>query len=88
MALKLRIKRMTRRTRCHVPGCKNRNAVKVSRRDDVNGNPLFLCPDCIRDINTAYKSMESEERARKAEANKKIEDLTVELLGKKQGDSK
>lgn len=61
--LEIRIKKMTRRCSCHTPGCKNRDAVKISRRDDVNGAPLYLCPDCIRDIHAAYAAMESGEAA-------------------------
>jgi hypothetical protein len=52
--LEIKLEQKTRRCRCHVPGCRNRNALKISRRHDVNGNPLFLCPDCIREIADAY----------------------------------
>ncbi len=61
--LDIRLKKMTRRCGCHTPGCKNRDAVKVSRRDDVNGAPLFLCPKCIKDIYAAYEKLESAEKA-------------------------
>lgn len=53
----IRIKKMTHRCRCQVPGCKNRNALKISKRDDVNGRPMFLCPDCIEDIYGLYAEM-------------------------------
>ena len=67
--LEIRIKKMTRRCSCHTPGCKNRNAVKISRRDDVNGAPLYLCPDCIRDIHAAYAAMEAAEKAMETAVN-------------------
>lgn len=59
----VKLKKMTRRCSCHTPGCKNRNAVKVSKRNDVNGAPLFLCPVCIKDIYAAYAKLESAEKA-------------------------
>lgn len=59
--LEIKIEKKTRRYRCHVPGCRNRNALKISRRHDVNGSPLFLCPDCIREISETYGKMTAEE---------------------------
>jgi len=84
MALKLTIRRLTRRTKCHVPGCKSRNALKITRRYDVNGSPLFLCPDCIRDIHAAYQAMEAEKQAQTDDINAQIEELTAERLGEKE----
>ncbi len=49
MSLKLKISRPTRRVKCYVPGCRNRNALKISRRNDVNGNPLYMCEECLAD---------------------------------------
>lgn len=53
----IRIKKMTHRCRCQVPGCRNRDALKISRRDDVNGRPMFLCPECIKGIYGLYADM-------------------------------
>ena len=53
----IRIKKMTHRCRCQVPGCRNRDALKISRRDDVNGRPMFLCPECIKGIYGLYDVM-------------------------------
>lgn len=53
----IRIKKMTHRCRCQVPGCRNRDALKISKRDDVNGRPMFLCPECIKDIYGLYDVM-------------------------------
>lgn len=83
MALKLTIRQLTRRTKCHVPGCKSRNALKITRRYDVNGSPLFLCPDCIRDIHAAYQAMEAERLDEKepeahAEEAPEVEEAAVE----------
>ena len=61
--LEIKLKKMTRRCSCHTPGCKARNAIKISRRDDVNGAPLYLCPVCIEEIHAAYAAMESAEKA-------------------------
>lgn len=57
--LEIKLKKMTRRCSCHTPGCKNRDAIKISRRDDVNGAPLYLCPVCIEEIHAAYAAMDS-----------------------------
>lgn len=54
MSLPIKITKPTRRVRCHVPGCKNRDAYKITRRNDVNGNPLYLCEECIKDIGLAF----------------------------------
>ena len=53
----IRIKKMTHRCRCQVPGCRNRDALKISKRDDVNGRPMFLCPECIKGIYGFYDVM-------------------------------
>ena len=53
----IRIKKMTHRCRCQVPGCRNRDALKISKRDDVNGRPMFLCPECIKGIYVLYADM-------------------------------
>lgn len=53
----IRIKKMTHRCRCQVPGCRNRDALKISKRDDVNGRPMFLCPECIKGIYGLYDVM-------------------------------
>lgn len=50
MSLPLRMTKPTRRVRCQVPGCRNRDAIKISRRNDVNGNPLYMCEECMGDI--------------------------------------
>jgi hypothetical protein len=63
VVLEIKLKKMTRRCSCHTPGCKNRDAIKISRRDDVNGAPLYLCPACIGEIHAAYEAMESAEKA-------------------------
>lgn len=50
MSLPIKITKPTRRVKCHVPGCRNRDGYKITRRNDVNGNPLFICEECMRDI--------------------------------------
>lgn len=50
MSLPLKMTKPTRRVRCQVPGCRNRDAIKISRRNDVNGNPLYMCEECMDDI--------------------------------------
>lgn len=75
----VKLKKMTRRCSCHTPGCKNRNAVKVSKRNDVNGAPLFLCPVCIKDIYAAYAKLESAEKAIKDAVN----DAVIEQVEEK-----
>lgn len=48
--LKLTIKKLSRRHVCAVPGCRERETLFISRRNDVNGTPLYLCQRCIKDI--------------------------------------
>ena len=61
MNLPMKIKRLTRRVKCHVPGCKNRDALKITRRNDVNGNPLFMCEDCLADATKLLEELKAEE---------------------------
>lgn len=61
--LDVKFRKPTRRCRCHVPGCRNRNAYKITRRDDVNGNPLYLCDDCIKDIAKARKELAADTKS-------------------------
>ena len=49
----------------------------------MNGSPLFLCPDCIRDIHAAYQAMEAEKQAQTDDINAQIEELTAERLDEK-----
>ena len=78
----IRIKKMTHRCRCQVPGCRNRDALKISRRDDVNGRPMFLCPECIKGIYGLYDVMfgcagaAGEETEITEEETKAIEEVT------------
>lgn len=81
--LKINIEQKTRRCRCHTPGCRNRNALKVSRRYDVNGNPLFLCPDCIKEIYAAYTEMSSGGSVESAESAEKVVEAVEEIQPKK-----
>ncbi len=90
----IRIKKMTHRCRCQVPGCRNRDALKISRRDDVNGRPMFLCPECIKGIYGLYADMfgaadeeteiteiteeETEVTEEETEASKEITEITEE----------
>ncbi len=73
----IRIKKMTHRCRCQVPGCRNRDALKISKRDDVNGRPMFLCPECIKGIYGLYDVMfgSADEVSEETEA---IEEVTEE----------
>lgn len=48
--LKIAVKKLSRRHVCAVPGCRERETLFISRRNDVNGTPLYLCPKCIKDI--------------------------------------
>lgn len=72
MNLPMKIKRLTRRIKCHVPGCKNRDALKITRRSDVNGNPLFMCEDCLADATKLLAELKAEE-AKTAKGQKTIE---------------
>lgn len=77
----IRIKKMTHRCRCQVPGCRNRDALKISRRDDVNGRPMFLCPECIKGIYGLYDVMfggADEEAETTEEETEAIEEVTEE----------
>lgn len=76
----IRIKKMTHRCRCQVPGCRNRDALKISRRDDVNGRPMFLCPECIKGIYGLYDVMfgGADEEAETTEITEAIEEVTEE----------
>lgn len=80
----IRIKKMTHRCRCQVPGCRNRDALKISRRDDVNGRPMFLCPECIKGIYGLYDVMfgcagaAGEETEITEEETEAIEEVTEE----------
>lgn len=80
----IRIKKMTHRCRCQVPGCRNRDALKISKRDDVNGRPMFLCPECIKGIYGLYDVMfgdagaAGEETEITEEETEAIEEVTEE----------
>ena len=80
----IRIKKMTHRCRCQVPGCRNRDALKISKRDDVNGGPMFLCPECIKGIYGLYAEMfgaagaAGEETEITEEETEAIEEVTEE----------
>ena len=84
----IRIKKMTHRCRCQVPGCRNRDALKISRRDDVNGRPMFLCPECIKGIYGLYDVMfggagaageETEITEEETEAIEEVTEITEEV---------
>lgn len=76
MELKLAVKKLSRRHVCAVPGCRERETLFISRRNDVNGTPLYLCPKCIKDIygEVFKKSSKADAKADKAksEETKKI----------------
>ena len=81
--LKLTVKKLSRRHVCAVPGCRERETLFISRRNDVNGTPLYLCPKCIRDIygEVAKKSAKADkakaDKAKSSEAKKITEsDIT------------
>ena len=84
----IRIKKMTHRCRCQVPGCRNRDALKISKRDDVNGRPMFLCPECIKGIYGLYDVMfggagaageETEITEEETEAIEEVTEITEEV---------
>ena len=81
MSLLMQIIKPTRRVKCHVPGCRNRDAYKITRRNDVNGNPLFLCPECMKDIKAYWDETEKAEKStKKKKADEKSdEDVQSEL---------
>jgi hypothetical protein len=65
MSLPIQIVKPTRRVRCHVPGCRNRDAYKITRRNDVNGNPLYLCEECMKDIKVFLEDGAKHEKSTK-----------------------
>ena len=73
MKLTLKLTKPTRRCKCHTPGCRNRDAYKITRRNDVNGNPLYLCADCIKETAAALGELEAAEKAKKQAIDAKIE---------------
>lgn len=73
MKLAIKLRKPTRRCRCHVPGCRSRDAYKITRRDDVNGNPLYLCDGCIKDINAAHAAFVVAEAEKKKKLDAQIE---------------
>ena len=74
--LKIAVKKLSRRHVCAVPGCRERETLFISRRNDVNGTPLYLCPKCIKDIygEVFKKSSKADAKAdkEKSEEAKKI----------------
>lgn len=68
--LKIRVKKLSRRHVCAVPGCRERETLFISRRNDVNGTPLYLCPKCIKDIygEVFKKSSKADAKADKAKS--------------------
>ena len=73
MKLTLKITKPTRRCRCHTPGCRNRDAYKITRRNDVNGNPLYMCADCIEKTAAALDELKAAEKAKKQAIDEQIE---------------
>lgn len=78
MSLPIKITKPTRRVRCHVPGCKNRDAYKITRRNDVNGNPLYLCEECIKDIGLEFDLTPKAKRAKQKDESDEIEQAVLE----------
>ena len=68
--LKIAVKKLSRRHVCAVPGCRERETLFISRRNDVNGTPLYLCPKCIKDIygEVFKKSSKADAKADKAKS--------------------
>ena len=78
MSLPMKITKPTRRVRCHVPGCKNRDAYKITRRNDVNGNPLYLCEECIKDIGLEFDLTPKAKRTKQKDESDEIEQAVLE----------
>lgn len=72
----MRFKKLTRRHVCSVAGCRNRETFMISRRDDVGGYPLYLCPKCIRESEARLRDYE---RAQK-ELEAKVVEASVEKV--------
>lgn len=73
MSLPLKMTKPTRRVRCQVPGCRNRDAIKLSRRNDVNGNPLYICEECMDDIQKIRGGVKTKRAAKTAEEKSESE---------------
>ena len=71
--LKLAVKKLSRRHVCAVPGCRERETLFISRRNDVNGTPLYLCPKCIKDIYGEISKKEISKKSAKADKAKSEE---------------
>ena len=78
MSLFMQITKPSRRVKCHVPGCRNRDAYKITRRKDVNGNPLFLCPECMKDIKAYLDEAEKAEKSAKKKKSDENEQSELE----------
>lgn len=81
MSLPMKITKPTRRVRCHVPGCRNRDALKITRRNDVNGNPLYICEECIADIQKIQKPTK-QRKAKEETETPEIKSFDEEIAAK------
>ena len=68
--LKIAVKKLSRRHVCAVPGCRERETLFISRRNDVNGTPLYLCPKCIKDIYGEISKKEISKKSAKVDKAK------------------
>ena len=81
--LKIAVKKLSRRHVCAVPGCRERETLFISRRNDVNGTPLYLCPKCIKDIygEVFKKSSKADAKADKAKAKSEESEESKKITG-------
>lgn len=81
--LKIRMRKLARRHQCSVSGCRSRDTYLISRRDDVNGSPLYMCSQCIKDIFSSLSEFEKAEAEKQKKVEAEIEERTREKVEEK-----
>lgn len=77
------MRKLSRRHQCSVSGCRSRETYLCSRRDDVNGQPLYLCADCIKDMYASLSAVQAEEAKAQKQVEAEIEKRTKAAVEEK-----